>query len=359
MRHNPRISAILFLFLTTVFVACSSPSQPEKNPAPASRSAFFADLERDLADIAGDCKDNLNCYWEKGHDHIEFNACRGRVLALFGSLAKCHEDSIAVLEDLIVELDLTSKKTRRRRRRRRSRSGGNNGSPPTASVTLNRELYDRVCSQDGVQCPSYDDLAGLSGSDICRQPAPVRALFSDLSCDGDGNNGDSGNGNGDGGNGGGSVQPPPTSTPCPTENPQASDKLADISFVRAGGALQTGRYLHSSLVPLISLFTAGSSSPSQNKLLRLEFRVPDNTKEVWLNKDNVSGLDNSANTWYVYISGNRYGLSSGSDSSRGGINLYEFSGNDVTGTDFDIGIGAKAVHLAYQDSSNNCHYISP
>ena len=367
----PDLPAVLFLFLPAVFVACPSSSpQTKKSPVPASRSSFFAGLERDFADIAEDCKDNLNCYWEEGHDHIEFNACRGAVLALFGSLTECHEDSISTLEDLAVELDLIPKKTRRRRRSRRRRSpsnsGGNSGSEPS-SVTLNRELYDRICGQPGVQCRSYDELLGLSGSDLCSQPANIRVFFSGLSCEGDGN--------GEEPSTPPVIQPvnpvpvnpvtpvpplppvpPPTPAECPASNPPSGKKLTDMTF---GGPYRTNvkykyqrEHCYAESSATFSRSNAGTATPATNEILFLYSGT--GFSGLYLNAGAITNFD-SSHSWYVYIDGTRHTLThqGGGYTCSAGSNHHHFS----TVANIFSSTASVAVHLAYKPSGSDCVFV--
>ena len=341
MKQKPRISAVFPLFLTAVLIACPKPPQSGKNLVLASRSAVFADLERDLADIAEDCNHELNCYWEKGHDHIEFSACRAGVLALFGSLTECHEDSISTLEDLAVELDLTPKKNRRsrsRRRRRRSSRSGGNSSPD--SVTLNRAVYDNICNQPGAQCLSYDDLLAISrsGRNLCCQPANIRAFFSNLSCEDDGNSDET----------------------CPS-SPPSECKLANVTLVigsRWGYTTYTrpgGFNLYSS--GWRDWLPEGSIDPSPNKIESL-YTTPNRLNEntsIALSSTKISAVTDSTNSWYIYMDGTRYSMTERlprSSNQSPEVYLYRFGKTGLATTTYGI-------HLAYEDSDGVCHWILP
>ena len=382
MKRNPRISAVLFLFLPAVFIACPSPPRPEKNPVPVGRSAFFADLERDLADIAGDCKDNLNCYWEEGHDHIEFNACRGGALALFGSLTKCHKDSIAVLEDLIVELGFASKKTRRRRRsrRRRSRGGGggsNDGGSGSILGALTRETFEAFCRLPTSRCGSltYDDLTDNppAGDDIClTKYDSIRSLLApDADCSsfvqpssGDG---------GGGGGGGGSPTPTPTPDPpsrnariqtvtgvCPTANSQVhsipdTNQLGRMVSTVIGGGDEV-YYWKSSFIDSSGGTAKGSDSGSftpDNDVVRAYHEDILGAMHIWLDGDLIPNFDKTK-SWFAYRDSPAVAatLRHVDEYSAGGVNYHKFSlSSRITGGNSDI-------FLAYEDNGN-CKYILP
>ena len=123
--RTKRLKALVFLLIVLILsiskLSCFSPPSPEKapdpsNPPPPARkninSNFFKDLDKDLADIAYDCNYKMECYWEAGHDHIEFKACPQKVSksAGFRSIGDCHEASLTVLEDLISILKIESKR---------------------------------------------------------------------------------------------------------------------------------------------------------------------------------------------------------------------------------------------------------
>ena len=203
--------------------------------------------------------------------------------------------------------------------------------------------------------------------------------FRDFCADGEGGNGGSNGGGNGGGNsngggntggsntggsttsttgstGGGTPCQASTSSACPS-SPPAECKLADVTFAgfSVGGQADV-RYAKSGGFTWASGTTIpahGTISPSTNKIGVIFVRVGQTATRIYLSSSEISTLTTASNSWYLYIDRTRYGLIA--QSPIGGqlsnVHIFGFT-KSLTATTY-------AIHLAYQDSSSNCHWIRP
>ena len=163
---------MIILILGWSKLSCSPPS-PENAPPKkkAQNSNFLTDLDKRLTDIATVCNYELGCYWEEGHDYIEFKACtlRRSKSAGFRSTEDCHEVSLTVLEDLVSILKIEAKKPwfRVGKASKKRRSSPSSDTEPSNPVSPSPTAIAGFCSRTaGVQTAILGQLTGVTCSTI-------------------------------------------------------------------------------------------------------------------------------------------------------------------------------------------------
>ena len=236
-------------------------------------------------------------------------------------------------------------------------SSSSSGTPTTGSTTngappISRELYNRICNQQGVNCGvTYDAISSLSSSSSCDLvnsdiPSALKDLFSnygalETAC---------------------IARVQHTTSACPTQTSQFSSipAFATINlyavdpenpddqlywksdFIDSSGGTQKGN-------------DRGSTNPEQYIVRAVH--SSGTAFNVYLDKDLIPDFDSIKNhSWFYYqrtISKHHLTITHDSSYTASGVNYEKF-----TRTSSTITTGAS-VALAYQDGSGHCHYILP
>ena len=151
-----------------------------------------------------------------------------------------------------------------------------------------------------------------------------------------------------------------TDSACPS-SPPSQCKLADITLVtgrRYGYFIYTrpgGFNLRSS--GWRDWLPEGSINPSTNKIdsFYTSSSRQDRLTIVILSSTTISAVADPDNSWYIYVDGIRYSMTERLPRFTNQVPevyFYEFGKTGTTTTTY-------GVHLAYEDSSGNCHWIRP
>ncbi len=168
----------------------------------------------------------------------------------------------------------------------------------------------------------------------------------------------SGSGNG---NGGGTLvctaTRGSTTSACPSSSPPSECKLADVTLATVGNRhiyTKSGGFTILSGVPEAQ---AGSIDPPSIDKIGQIFRLETGLKSrIMLSSTEISELAAlPAHTWYLYMDGRRYAMTPMTRIANLLATVYRFTFADRQ----NIVAGQYSIHLAYEDSSNHCHWIRP